>query len=219
MINQITNGILVNFFVDTLHQLIYHQLCNIQRILCQEGDFTPNPLLPLCNLDLELSVIFRLLLQNIFDLRTLSIIFLSETGPLRVFRSSYDLCVDTGRLECLHSLMSLLIATGNIILFLPGNFRSFLGFSKQTVIAFSMVCWHATLQSVLALSICFFFICSLVGHSDLSFYNSSFLLFYHSRWSLVVINAFCLVLQSCLWWVLMLPYCMLVYFSQQFSIN
>lgn len=157
MINQIANGILVNSFVDTLHQLIYHQLCNIQRILCQEGDFTPNPLLPLCNLDLELSVIFRLLLQNIFDLRTLSIIFLSETGPLRVFRSSYDLCVDTGRLECLHSLMSLLIATGNIILFLPGNFRSFLGFSKQTVIAFSMVYWHATLQSVLALSVCFFF--------------------------------------------------------------
>ena len=168
---------MINFFVDTLHQLIYHQLCNIQRILCGKCDFTPNLLLPLCSLDLEISVICRLLLQNKFDQGTLSIIFLSETGPLWVVRSSYDPCVHTGRLECLHSLMSLLIATGNVILLLPGNFRSFLGFSKQTVIAFFhgvLTCNLTKYPGTLPL---FFFICLLVGHSDLSLYNSAFLLF------------------------------------------
>ena len=35
-------GILVNFFADTVHRLIYHQLCKIQRILCREHDFISN---------------------------------------------------------------------------------------------------------------------------------------------------------------------------------
>ena len=36
MINRIEKGILVIFFVDTVHRLIYHQLCKIQRALCPE---------------------------------------------------------------------------------------------------------------------------------------------------------------------------------------
>ena len=73
--------------------------------------------------------------------------------------------------------MSLLIATGNVILLLPGNFRSFLGFSKQTIIAFFhgvLTCNLTKYPSTLRL---FFFIFLLVGHSDLSLYNSAFLLF------------------------------------------
>ena len=35
-------AILVIFLVDTVHRLTYHQLCKIQRILCQKRDFIPN---------------------------------------------------------------------------------------------------------------------------------------------------------------------------------
>ena len=38
MINRTEKGILAIFFVDTVHRLIYHQLCKIQRILCRERD-------------------------------------------------------------------------------------------------------------------------------------------------------------------------------------
>ena len=31
--------IIGNFFVDTLHRRIYHQLCKVQRISCLERDF------------------------------------------------------------------------------------------------------------------------------------------------------------------------------------
>ena len=42
VINQTEKGILVIVFVDTVHGLIYHKLCKIQRILCRERDFIPN---------------------------------------------------------------------------------------------------------------------------------------------------------------------------------
>ena len=42
MINPIEKGILINFLVDTVHELIYHELCKTQQILCQERDFIPN---------------------------------------------------------------------------------------------------------------------------------------------------------------------------------
>ena len=42
VINRTEKGILIIIFVDTVHELIYHQLCKTQQILCQEHDFSPN---------------------------------------------------------------------------------------------------------------------------------------------------------------------------------
>ena len=36
MINRTEKGIFIIFFVGTVHELIYHQLCKTQQILCQQ---------------------------------------------------------------------------------------------------------------------------------------------------------------------------------------
>ena len=40
--DRIEKGILVNVFGDTLHKLIFHQLCKIHQILSWKRDFISN---------------------------------------------------------------------------------------------------------------------------------------------------------------------------------